>query len=128
MRKRVNSETSILVYCICCFILSSLIYILRKQIQSTPISVVLGGFIGSLVFFFLVIIVGQIFELTGSKRKPGWIPITLSMILSNVGCFLVHKFCFLSCFCFCVPMGIYLIYSSNLIFPPQPKKEDKKEK
>lgn len=121
MNQRVNSKISIVVYAICDLFFVILIFSFLNFFRKSPISLTLAGFLGSLLFFFLVATIGMIFEINKIKRKPGFIPITFSLIISNSICLYVHPYCLLSCFSFCIPIGIYLLYSSKLMMP-QPHK------
>lgn len=121
MNQRVNSKTSIIVYVICDLLFITLIFSFLNFFRSSPISLTLAGFCGSLMFFFLVATIGRIFEINKIKRKPGWIPITFSLLISNSICLYVHPYCLLFCFSFCIPISIYLLFSSKLMMP-QPHK------
>ena len=104
----VKSQTFCIVYgsaiAFLVFCMLSCIDALRR----TPIAVMLAGFLGALIFFFTVVLIGHIYALKGIKEKPGWIPISVSLAAALFGCWVVHAYSFIYCCAFSAPIVTYL--------------------
>ena len=126
MKGRVSRRTSAIVYAILilCFVIG--LAGGMSFFRQSPIAMMLGGFMGSLLFFFLVVFIGLVYELMGKKEKPGLVPILVSLVICYVYCLVVHPFCFLFCVAFSVPMVTYMSKASHMK-RPQPKPKEKRE-
>ena len=121
MNGRVSQRTSSVVYAIVIIYLLSLLISWAGFFRGTPIAIMLGGFIGSLLFFFLVVFIGHIYELRRREEEPGWVPISVSLSFSIIICLLIDKFCCLFCLAFSVPMVTYLSKASHMTRPRSAK-------
>lgn len=114
---RLSPKLTALVHGSCTILFALLILICANLFRYSLIAIYLAGFLGSLVFFFLVVFIGRIYEMQGKKKKPGLIPISISLIFAFLLCFLIDPFCLLACFLFSIPMLIYLYAAAHLRIP-----------
>ena len=117
MKGRVSGRTSSVVYAI---IIVGLVVVLAMGLsffRKSPIAMMLGGFIGSLLFFFLFVFIGHINELRGKKVKPGLLPTVIVLVLCYACCLIVHPFCFLFCVAYSVPMVTYMSQAAHMVRP-----------
>jgi len=84
-------------------------------LASTPQLTIVGGFISSLLFFFLVICLGNL------QREAGWVEVLVSLLVAEVAAATVHRVCVTTCFLFSIALGLYLNYmAKNLYQKPAP--------
>lgn len=85
--------------------------------RSSLIATEIGSFLVSLIFFFNVVTIGQIYHSIGIRRKPGPIEITIGFSISLLISFIIGKICAILYVFFCVPMAIYLGQFSRFKLP-----------
>ena len=99
---------------ICAAVTSVLMILLRPIFRMSPETTFLGGFFGAVLFFFLVILAGNMNDKHGSNEL-GWFYLALCEIVSIFVSLFIHPVCITTCFLFSIPVVIYIKWASTKI-------------
>eukprot|EP01103_Thecamoeba_quadrilineata_P002986 TRINITY_DN12825_c0_g1_i1.p1 TRINITY_DN12825_c0_g1~~TRINITY_DN12825_c0_g1_i1.p1 ORF type:complete len:131 (-),score=26.43 TRINITY_DN12825_c0_g1_i1:72-464(-) len=103
--KRKTQLLSILLF----FLVLSVLQIFAQAFASTPQFTFLGGFLSSLLFFFLLIIIGTLVD------EIKWFGVIISLLVALVAAATVHRVCVTTCFLFSLGILFYMVQSSKHI-------------
>jgi hypothetical protein len=92
----------------------AMMFLLRPTFRHRPETTFLGGFVGAILLFFLLIFVGNAAALFG-KKSLGWILIGFCEILALFASILIHPVCAITCFVFSIPALIYVKWAATKI-------------
>eukprot|EP01115_Flamella_aegyptia_P002251 TRINITY_DN136263_c0_g1_i1.p1 TRINITY_DN136263_c0_g1~~TRINITY_DN136263_c0_g1_i1.p1 ORF type:complete len:129 (-),score=44.12 TRINITY_DN136263_c0_g1_i1:15-401(-) len=104
-RDQPSSTQSLVISGLLFFITLSGLQIFATKLASTPQLTIVGGFVSSLLFFFLLIFIGSL------EYETKWIEVVFSMFVAMVAASTVHRVCVTTCFIFSV---ILLAYMNNV--------------
>jgi uncharacterized membrane protein len=88
---------------------------LRPNLRARPEKMPLGGFVAAILFFFLLIFVGNVFQLMNRSVRLGWITIGLCEAAALVASFSIHPVCATMCVIFSIPVIIYVKWAATKI-------------
>jgi hypothetical protein len=114
---RLSVRCSWIVYTLLALIFSGITLIGMRVFRSSPTGMAVAGFIASLLGFALIKFIGLIYELNGSKRKPGTIPITICFGIALCFALAITPMCSVFCIACSIPMITYHVQASHLIIP-----------
>ncbi|KAH0793330.1 protein KRTCAP2 [Histomonas meleagridis] len=97
---------------ICAAVLAVLMIALRKVFRMKAEATFLGGFFGAILFFFLIIFVGNTRAARGDN-KLGWIELALCEIVALIVSFIVHPVCITTCILFSIPVVVYIKWAAT---------------
>jgi len=78
-------------------------------LASTPQLTILGGFISSLLFLFLLLLIGNL------EKETSWMEVISSLLVAMFFAGTVHRVCVTTCFLFSIGQLAYLNYISKRI-------------
>ncbi|XP_028035131.1 protein KRTCAP2 homolog [Bombyx mandarina] len=120
----VNSATSFVLSSILTLLIFSGMQMYKPQLILSPMTIIFGGYLGSLMFMFFVTAVGNLETILFGKAFQLKLPeVVLSMGISLIAAGMVHRICFTTCPIFCV---ITIYYMNKLsqkkyaVVAPQP--------
>ncbi|NP_001040196.1 keratinocyte-associated protein 2 [Bombyx mori] len=120
----VNSATSFVLSSILTLLIFSGMQMYKPQLILSPMTIIFGGYLGSLMFMFFVTAVGNLETILFGKAFQLKLPeVVLSMGISLIAAGMVHRICFTTCLIFCV---ITIYYMNKLsqkkyaVVAPQP--------
>ncbi|XP_045494690.1 protein KRTCAP2 homolog [Colias croceus] len=103
----VNSATSFVLSSILTLLIFSGMQMYKPILVKSPITIIFGGYLGSLMFMFFVTAVGNLEATLFGKNFQLKLPeIVLSMAISLIAAGMVHRICFTTCLIFSL-MTIY---------------------
>ncbi|CAG4965237.1 unnamed protein product [Colias eurytheme] len=103
----VNSATSFVLSSILTLLIFSGMQMYKPILVKSPITIIFGGYLGSLMFMFFVTAVGNLEATLFGKNFQLKLPeIILSMAISLIAAGMVHRICFTTCLIFSL-MTIY---------------------
>ncbi|KPI94782.1 PREDICTED: protein KRTCAP2 homolog [Papilio xuthus] len=103
----VNSATSFVLSSILTLLIFSGMQMYKPLLVRSPITIIFGGYLGSLMFLFFVTAVGNLEATLFGKNFQLKLPeIVLSMAISLIAAGMVHRICFTTCLIFSL-MTIY---------------------
>ncbi|KAM3967635.1 protein KRTCAP2 homolog [Aphomia sociella] len=106
----VNSATSFILSTILALLIFSGMQMYKPLLIKSPITIIFGGYLGSVMFMFFVTAVGNLEATLFGKNFQLKLPeIILSMAVSLVASGMVHRICFTTCLIF----SIITIYYMN---------------
>ncbi|XP_028176333.1 protein KRTCAP2 homolog [Ostrinia nubilalis] len=106
----VNSATSFILSSILALLIFSGMQMYKPLIVKSPIMIIFGGYLGSVMFMFFVTAVGNLEATLFGKNFQLKLPeIVLSMGVSLVAAGMVHRICFTTCLIF----SLITIYYMN---------------
>ncbi|CAG9581285.1 unnamed protein product [Danaus chrysippus] len=106
----VNSATSFVLSSILALLIFSGMQMYKPLITRSPLTIIFGGYLGSLMFMFFVTAVGNLEATLFGKNFQLKLPeIVLSMVISLIASGMVHRICFTTCLIF----SIITIYYMN---------------
>ncbi|KAH0793617.1 protein KRTCAP2 [Histomonas meleagridis] len=97
---------------ICAAVLSVLMVALRKVFRMKAEATFLGGFFGAILFFFLIIFIGNT-KANRGNNKIGWIELALCEIIALIVSFIVHPVCITTCILFSIPVVVYVKWAAT---------------
>ena len=97
---------------ICAAVLAVLMIALRKVFRMKAEATFLGGFFGAILFFFLIIFVGNTRASRGDN-KLGWIGLALCELIALIVSFVVHPVCITTCVLFSIPVVVYVKWAAT---------------
>ncbi|XP_022117439.1 protein KRTCAP2 homolog isoform X1 [Pieris rapae] len=106
----VNSATSFIISSILTLLLFSGMQMYKPILVKSPITIIFGGYLGSLMFMFFVTAVGNLEATLFGKNFQLKLPeIVISMAISLIAAGMVHRVCFTTCLIF----SLITIYYMN---------------
>ncbi|XP_013194704.1 protein KRTCAP2 homolog [Amyelois transitella] len=106
----VNSGTSFVLSSILALLIFSLMQLYKPILVRSPITIIFGGYLGSLMFMFFITAVGNLETALFGKNFQLKLPeIVISMAVSLIAAGMVHRICFTTCLIF----SIITIYYMN---------------
>ncbi|CAH4031030.1 protein KRTCAP2 homolog [Pieris brassicae] len=106
----VNSATSFVISSILTLLLFSGMQMYKPILVKSPITIIFGGYLGSLMFMFFVTAVGNLESTLFGKNFQLKLPeIIISMAISLIAAGMVHRVCFTTCLIF----SLITIYYMN---------------
>ncbi|XP_061708686.1 keratinocyte-associated protein 2 [Cydia pomonella] len=106
----VNSATSFVLSSILTLLIFSGMQMYKPWLVRSPMTIIFGGYLGSVMFMFFVTAIGNLEATLFGKNFQLKLPeIVLSMALSLIAAGMVHRICFTTCFIF----SIIVIYYMN---------------
>ncbi|XP_047512681.1 protein KRTCAP2 homolog [Pieris napi] len=106
----VNSATSFIISSILTLLLFSGMQMYKPILVKSPITIIFGGYLGSLMFMFFVTAVGNLEATLFGKNFQLKLPeIIISMAISLIAAGMVHRVCFTTCLIF----SLITIYYMN---------------
>ncbi|XP_059045981.1 protein KRTCAP2 homolog [Achroia grisella] len=106
----VNSATSFVLSSILALLIFSGMQMYKPFLIKSPITIIFGGYLGSVMFMFFVTAVGNLeATLFGKNFQLKLTEIVLSMAVALVAAGMVHRVCFTTCLIF----SIITIYYMN---------------
>eukprot|EP00029_Vermamoeba_vermiformis_P010243 TRINITY_DN5337_c0_g1_i1.p1 TRINITY_DN5337_c0_g1~~TRINITY_DN5337_c0_g1_i1.p1 ORF type:complete len:122 (+),score=21.65 TRINITY_DN5337_c0_g1_i1:28-393(+) len=93
-------STSAMLSAIMFIITFSVMQVSAEFLRQSPAFISLGGFLGSLLFFFTMVILGSL------RRESGWLDVIVSMVVAMACASTVHRISVTTCF----------LFSSGLLF------------
>ncbi|XP_026758808.1 protein KRTCAP2 homolog [Galleria mellonella] len=106
----VNSATSFILSSILALLIFSGMQMYKPLIVKSPLTIIFGGYLGSVMFMFFVTAVGNLEATLFGKNFQLKLPeIILSMAVALVASGMVHRICFTTCLIF----SIITIYYMN---------------
>jgi hypothetical protein len=88
--------------------------LLRPAFKWRPETTFLGGFVGAILFFFLLILLGNTHEKRGGTGL-GWFSIGLCELGALIVSILIHPVCVTTCLLFSIPVVIYVKWAATKI-------------
>ncbi|CAH2050253.1 unnamed protein product, partial [Iphiclides podalirius] len=108
----VNSATSFVLSSILTLLIFSGMQMYKPLLTKSPLTIIFGGYLGSLMFMFIVTAVGNLESSLFGKNFQVKLPeIVFSMTLSLIAAGMVHRICFTTCLIF----SLLTIYYMNKI-------------
>ncbi|VVC90554.1 protein KRTCAP2 homolog [Leptidea sinapis] len=105
----VNSATSFVLSSILTLLIFSGMQMYKPLLVKSPITIIFGGYLGSLMFMFFVTAVGNLEAVLFSKNFQLKLPeIVLTMVISLIAAGMVHRICFTTCLIFSLVTIYYL--------------------
>ncbi|KAJ0182611.1 hypothetical protein K1T71_001980 [Dendrolimus kikuchii] len=105
-----NSATSFVLSSILTILLFSGMQMYKPVLVKSPITIIFGGYLGSVMFMFFVTAVGNLEATLFGKNFQLKLPeIVISMAISLIAAGMVHRICFTTCLIF----SIITIYYMN---------------
>ncbi|CAH0766873.1 unnamed protein product [Diatraea saccharalis] len=105
----VNSATSFILSSILTLLIFSGMQMYKPLLVKSPITIIFGGYLGSLMFMFFITAVGNLEATLFGKNFQLKLPeIVLSMAVSLVAAGMVHRICFTTCLIFSVITIYYM--------------------
>ncbi|CAK1544637.1 unnamed protein product [Leptosia nina] len=105
----VNSATSFVISSILTLLLFSGMQMYKPILVKSPITIIFGGYLGSLLFMFFVTAVGNLEATLFGKNFQLKLPeIVISMAISLIAAGMVHRICFTTCLIFSLITIYYL--------------------
>ncbi|XP_041975261.1 keratinocyte-associated protein 2 [Aricia agestis] len=124
----VNSATSFVLSSILTLLIFSGMQMYKPILVSSPATIILGGYLGSLLFMFIVTAVGNLEATLFGKNFQLKLPeIILSMAISLIAAGMVHRICFTTCLIFSLITIYYMnklsqkTYATTVAAPVQVK-------
>ncbi|CAH2238958.1 protein KRTCAP2 homolog isoform X1 [Pararge aegeria] len=106
----VNSATSFVLSSILTLLIFSGMQMYKPLLIRSPITIIFGGYLGSLMFMFFVTAIGNLeATLFGKNYQLKLLEIALSMVISLIASGMVHRICFTTCLIF----SLITIYYMN---------------
>ncbi|XP_050361786.1 protein KRTCAP2 homolog [Nymphalis io] len=106
----VNSATSFIISSILTLLIFSGMQMYKPILIRSPITIIFGGYLGSVMFMFFVTAIGNLEATMFGKNFQLKLPeIVLSMIISLIASGMVHRICFTTCLIF----SLITIYYMN---------------
>ncbi|XP_046964650.1 protein KRTCAP2 homolog [Vanessa cardui] len=106
----VNSATSFIISSILTLLIFSGMQMYKPILIRSPITIIFGGYLGSVMFMFFVTAIGNLEATLFGKNFQLKLPeIVLSMIISLIASGMVHRICFTTCLIF----SLITIYYMN---------------
>ncbi|KAJ8736448.1 hypothetical protein PYW08_007104 [Mythimna loreyi] len=106
----VNSATSFVLSSILTLLIFSGMQMYKPVLIRSPVTIIFGGYLGSLMFLFFVTAIGNLEATMFGKNFQLKLPeIVLSMAISLIAAGMVHRICFTTCLIF----SIITIYYMN---------------
>ncbi|KAJ8735474.1 hypothetical protein PYW07_007094 [Mythimna separata] len=106
----VNSATSFVLSSILALLIFSGMQMYKPVLIRSPVTIIFGGYLGSLMFLFFVTAIGNLEATMFGKNFQLKLPeIVLSMAISLIAAGMVHRICFTTCLIF----SIITIYYMN---------------
>jgi hypothetical protein len=88
--------------------------LLRPVFRWRPETTFLGGFVGAILFFFLLIALGN-FQETRGHMELGWLAIAVCEFGALILSVAVHPVCVTTCLLFSIPVVIYVKWAATQI-------------
>jgi hypothetical protein len=114
MSQRPSLASSQQLALICSLVTGAAMFLLRPVFRWRAETTFLGGFAGAILFFFLLIAVGNVRERRGAT-ETGWIFIGLCEALALIVSVFVHPVCVTTCLLFSIPVVIYVKWAATQI-------------
>jgi uncharacterized membrane protein len=89
--------------------------LLRPKLRARPEMMFVGGFIAAILFFFLLIFVGNIFRIRNLAARLGWITIGFCEVAAGSLSVFVHPVCATTCVLFSIPVIIYVKWGATKV-------------
>ncbi|KAG6452361.1 protein KRTCAP2 homolog [Manduca sexta] len=124
----VNSATSFVLSSILTLLIFSGMQMYKPLLVKSPITIIFGGYLGSVMFMFFVTAVGNLEATLFGKNFQLKLPeIVLSMAVSLIAAGMVHRICFTTCLIFSIITIYYMNKLSQKTYavlapPPAPVK------
>jgi uncharacterized membrane protein len=93
---------------------AALMFCLRPTFKSRPETTFLAGLLGAVVFFFLLVFVGNLVGQFGTPRL-GWFSIALCELVALTASVVIHPVCATTCLLFSVPVVIYIKWAATKV-------------
>ncbi|XP_069362566.1 protein KRTCAP2 homolog isoform X2 [Maniola hyperantus] len=105
----VNSATSFVLSSILTLLIFSGMQMYKPLLIRSPITIIFGGYLGSVMFMFFVTAIGNLEATLFGKNFQLKLPeIALSMIISLIASGMVHRICFTTCLIFSLITVYYM--------------------
>ncbi|KAJ2947783.1 hypothetical protein O0L34_g9565 [Tuta absoluta] len=103
----VNSATSFILSSILTLLIFSGMQMYKPLLVKSPLTIIFGGYLGSVMFMFFVTAVGNLEATLFGKNFQLKLPeVVISMSVSLIAAGMVHRICFTTCLIFSL-MTIY---------------------
>jgi len=88
------------------------------ELASSEVATILGGFLHSLLFLFLLIVIGNIEQQFWSEVTLGWFEVVSALLVSMAAAASVHRVCVTTCVLFSCAMLYLLLNVSRSVHQP----------
>lgn len=113
MIRRVSISASTFVYILNAAVFALLLYAFADFFRSTPIALAIGGFFGSVFFFFAVVSVVSVGRRYSRPCDNSRALIFAAALVALLICLLIDRHCALFCLLYCVPVTVYLVRAAE---------------
>ncbi|KAG7310997.1 hypothetical protein JYU34_003850 [Plutella xylostella] len=105
----VNSATSFAISSILTLLIFSGMQMYKPLLVKSPVTIIFGGYLGSVMFMFFVTAIGNLEATLFGKSFQLKLPeILISMVISLVAAGMVHRICFTTCLIFSIVTIYYM--------------------
>ncbi|XP_023949627.2 protein KRTCAP2 homolog [Bicyclus anynana] len=117
----VNSATSFVLSSILTLLIFSGMQMYKPLLVRSPITIIFGGYLGSIMFMFFVTAIGNLEATLFGKNFQLKLPeIALSMLISLIAAGMVHRICFTTCLIFSLITIYYMNKLSQKMYVTAP--------
>ena len=119
-----TSRSSRNIASVCAIVTAVLMIALRPLFRWSAETTFLGGFFGAILFFFLLIIAGNMKD-QKTEGRLGWFSIAACEVIALVVSFVIHPVCITTCVLFSVPVVIYIKWAATKMIEVQKASKNK---
>ena len=117
-----HSQRTALIGIIACIIA---MFILRPVLRLKAEATFLGGMVGAVLFFFILIWYGNKREARNPSSQLGWVQIGFCELAALVASLIVHPVCITTCFLFSIPVIVYIKWAHYELSKEEAEKKNK---